>query len=347
MTEDAHERIEPSELRRIVLRWSRGVGFSDADAATIADVIVDADLHGVHSHGVRLLARLAPEIQRGSIDPSATPALVEDRGVTGVMDANHAFGPVACSAAVAHVCERAAVYGMTAVALRNSSHWGRPAFYSTEVARRNLVLIAGSNSALAMPLWGAAVKSVGNNPITIGIPNPVGEPWVLDISMQQAAWGKIGVYRDAGEMLPDAWGFDAAGEPTRDPAALVASGRVRPMGDHKGSGLAVMFEALTGGLAGSLNSFEISRGMADGGRQQKSQFFLALDPAAFGGAEAFGRVVSSFTQSVAGIEPAQGHDEVRLPGMGAARYRRAYASDGIPLIPTIKSALAILNQQES
>lgn len=334
--------IQVQELREVVLAWSMASGFSAADAQTVTDVIVDADLHGVHSHGVRLLATLAPQILRRSIDPAAVPTLVKDRGVTGVVDGHHGFGPVVCSFATTHVLGRARSHGMAAVAIRHSSHWGQPAYYARRATAEGLVLLAISNSAAAMPLWGASVKSVGNNPITIGLPRRDAEPLVLDVSMQQAAWGKLHVHREAKEALPEAWGYDRVGQPTTDAAAIIESGRIRPMGDHKGSGLAVMFEALTGGLAGSLHSVEVSAAMQDDGRQLKSQFFMAIDPEAFGGAEAFERLLASFTEATGKLEPAPGHERVRLPGEGAATYRERYLRDGVPLIPALRNALAVL-----
>lgn len=336
------ERIPVERLRQVVHAWCLRAGFSSADAATVGEVIVDADLHGVHSHGIRLLSTLAPEILRGSIDATAVPEAIKDRGVSSVIDAHHAFGPVACRFALEHVVARAAELGMAAAAIRHSSHWGQPAYYARHAAAAGMVLLAISNSAAAMPLWGATVKSVGNNPLTIGVPRQGAEPWVLDISMQQAAWGRLHVHREAGQQLPEPWGFDRNGQPSTDPAAILASGRIRPMGDHKGSGLAVMFEALTGGLAGSLHTVEVSSSMLASGRQMKSQFFLAIDPEAFGGSEAMTRLVTSFADATAGLAPAPGHQRVRLPGEGAASHRERHLRDGVPLIPALRRALEVL-----
>lgn len=339
---EPRDTISVAELRDVVLGWCRRVGFSARDAAVVADVIIDADVHGVHSHGVRLLSRLAPAIERGVVDARGRPELAIDRGVTGVVDGHHAFGPVVCTFAVDHVVERCARFGLAAVAVRNSSHWGQPAFYARRAAARGVVLWAVSNSASAMPLWGAARKSVGNNPTAFGVPRADGEPIVLDVSMQQAAWGKLGVYADAGEQLPEAWGYDEEGRPTTDPAAIRASGRIRPMGDHKGSGLAVVFEALTGGLAASLHSGEVTASMEAGGHELKSQLFVAFDPDAFGGRDGFERTVAAFAGAAGGLEPAPGFDRVRLPGEGAAAHRIRHEETGIPLIPAVREGIRLL-----
>lgn len=334
--------IGAQELHDIVAAWCMKAGFSEADAGGVASVVVDADVSGAHSHGIRLLAGLMPEIARGSVDPAARPTFVLDGGATAVMDGRHAFGPVVCLQALDHVIERCRRHGVAVVAIRNSSHWGRPAYYGRLAAERGVVLIAISNSAAAMPLWGAVEKSVGNNPIVIAVPRERGEPLVLDVSMQMAAWGRVRLHRDAGERLPAAWGYGRDGTPTDDPEELLASGRMRPMGDHKGSGLAVMFEMLTAGLAGGLHSLELTVRMGEGGHQHKSQLFIALDPARFAGTEALAGVVRSYAAAVRGLASQPGTSGPRLPGEGSASVRASNLEHGIPLTPALEAALAQL-----
>lgn len=323
---------------------ARVLGFGAADARQVAAVIADADLHGVHSHGIRLLATHLPQLRSGAINVAARPLLAVDNGVTGVIDGAHGYGPVVCSHATSLAIERASRHGLAALAVRHSSHWGCPSFYARQATEAGLVLFGASNTGLAMPLWGAAEKSVGNNPITFGVPSAHGDPWILDISMQRASWGKLAVYRDAGSRLPGAWGLDGKQQPTDDPAAIIASGLIHPMGDHKGSGLAVVIEALTGGLAASLHSHEIRQRLDRKQTQHKSQFFLVLNPAAFGGSEGFERVVASFSAAAAAARSSHAERPVRLPGKGAADKRRKHLASGIPLTPTLRNAIATLNE---
>lgn len=336
------DSVAADVLREVVSQWCGRVGFSIEDAQNVAAVIVDADVSGVHSHGVRLLAGLIPEIESGTISPTARPRFVVDEGSTAVLDGCHAFGPVACLQALDHVTERCRNHGIAAIAIRNSSHWGRPAYYGRVAAQRGVVLIAISNSAAAMPLWGAVDKSVGNNPLVIAVPREGAEPLVLDVSMQTAAWNRVKLHRDAGERLPTAWGYARDGTLTDDPAELLASGRMRPMGDHKGSGLAVVFEMLTAGLSGGLHSVELTARMEAGDHQFKSQLFIAIDPDRFSGAAALERVVRSYAESIADLEPVPGTAGPRLPGEGSAAARAHNLKHGIQLTPELESAVAML-----
>ena len=94
--------------------------------------------------------------------------------------------------------------------------------------------------------------------------------------------------RREGKRFPGPWALDAAGRPTDDPAALFADppGTLLPVGGtdhgHKGYGLALMVEALTQGLGGFGRAEAPTRWGA-------SVFVQVIDPAAFGGADAFRR----------------------------------------------------------
>lgn len=334
--------VSADELRDLVAAWCISVGFSITDSGTVADVVTEADICGAHSHGIRLLVSVREEILAGTIDPEARPTVLQESDVVTLLDGNHGFGPVACTEAVARVVDAARRSGIAAVSVRRSSHWGRPAYYGRIATEQDTILIGISNSAAAMPLWGTGSRSVGNNPIVIAVPSRNGDPLVLDISMQVAAWGKVRLYRDAGERLPGAWGYTHDGTPTDDPNELLASGRIRPMGDHKGSALAVMFEMLTAGLAGGLHSVEISEIMESGGPQHKSQLFIALDARHYSGSEALDRVVSSYARLVAGLEPLPGGTGPRLPGKGSAATRRRSLSNGVMITKPLADALQVL-----
>jgi LDH2 family malate/lactate/ureidoglycolate dehydrogenase len=342
MTEPAPATIPLAELDALVCRAAAALGFRPEDAAKVAEILCDADLHGVHSHGIRLLVAHLAQFRAGAIRPDAVPQLALDRGVTGVVDGGHGYGMVVCDFAVNRAMERAARFGMAALSVRNSSHWGCPSYYARKAATAGYVLFGASNADLSMPLWGGAEQGVGNNPVIFGVPRRDGEPWVLDISMQRAAWSKLAVYQDAGKSLPGEWGLDSDHRPSSDPASIIASGLIHPMGEHKGSGLAVIMEALTGGLAGSLHSHEISARAALNEPRHKSQFFLVMDPEAFAGRAPLERLVSSFSAAAAATRPADPETPVRLPGEGAAAIRQRHLREGIPLIPTIVKAIKAL-----
>src|SRR4030095_8621812 len=97
--------------------------------------------------------------------------------------------------------------------------------------------------------------------------------------------------------------------------------------------LALLVEALTAGLAGF--------GRADPPEGWGATVFVqVLDPAAFGGANAFARQTDFLVDACHAATPRPGVERVRVPGEnGLSRYR-AQCAQGVALHPTILPALA-------
>src|SRR5262249_4283766 len=127
--------------------------------------------------------------------------------------------------------------------------------------------------------FGAISPVFTPNPLGAGIPTS-GDPILLDISASYTTNGMTERLYKAGAPLAHPWIQDAQGNPTRDPSVWFnePKGTLLPLGGveagHKGFALALLIEALTGGLAGH-------------GRANPSEgwgatvFVQALDPAAF------------------------------------------------------------------
>jgi LDH2 family malate/lactate/ureidoglycolate dehydrogenase len=184
---------------------------------------------------------------------------------------------------------------------------------------------------------GSSTPVLGNNPLAIAAPRGAGRhPVVLDIAMSQAALGRVATAQREGETVPLGWGLDAHGDPTSDAAAILASHNLLPMGGHKGAGLALMMEILTAALGGGPLSHEIVQADASGLDAGASKLFVAIDVGAFGDPAEFGARVDGLAAHLR--ERASGPDAM-LPGERGWRSRDAYARDGIPVHPTVVSAL--------
>jgi LDH2 family malate/lactate/ureidoglycolate dehydrogenase len=327
------ERISAEALTRFVVTALMACGLSETDAATASEVVVEADLRGVDSHGVRVLANRAAEMKAGKIDPLALPRRLEQRGATAQFDGGHGYGPLLCVRVLPTAAELAATQGIGLVLLKNSSHWGCPAYYTRWLARHGCIGIGLTNTHLVMPLWGSSEPSVGNNPMTIAAPRREHEPIVLDIAMQQIAWGGLRLAAEKGERLPGAWGYDTDGRPTDDPAAIVKSQRVRPMGDHKGSGLAFMIDILTGVIAGGLLSSDVSAEMEIGRPVGYSQTFIAIRPDRLMPMGTYYDQVERLYATAKRAPRASEFSEIMLPGDRSNRTMAERVRAGIPLGP--------------
>lgn len=256
-----------------------------------AQIMAEADLHGVPSHGVRMLPPLLRGLDEGRA--KAQPALrwVREFGAICVLDGDNGPGRYVAATAMQAAVERARQFGVGVCLATHTSHWGRAHAYALRAAQAGCIGLCTTNAVQTMAAWGAGKAVIGNNPLAIAVPRAAGQPpVVLDIAMSQAAVGKVGTWLREGRELPPGWGVDAQGEPSTDAKAILA-GAVSPMGGHKGAGLALMLEFMTAALGGGLFCRDLS---AVGGavETQTSKLFIALDIKAFGAEEFEARIES-------------------------------------------------------
>ena len=131
---------------------------------------------------------------------------------------------------------------------------------------------------------GAAQKLLfGTNPIAFSTPREDEAPLVIDMSLSKVARGKVMVANQQDEKIPEGWAIDSEGKPTTDPKKAL-EGAMLPIGDAKGSALALMVEILAAGLTGSNFGFEASSFLnAEGDSPGVGQLIIAIDPSFFAG----------------------------------------------------------------
>ena len=301
-----------------------------------ARTMVEADLQGVPSHGVRMLPPLLAAIREKRITANPRTNLDRDNGATCLFDGDRGPGRFVATRAMEHAIERAGRFGVGLCLARRTSHWGRAHAYASQAAQAGLIGLCATNAIPVMLAWGSSRPLLGNNPLAIAVPHAP-DPVVLDIAMSQAAYGKIGTYRREGRKIPPGWGLDAEGQPTDDPAAILATRRLLPMGGHTGAGLALMIELLTGALAGGLLSQEIAAIDATGQDADSSKLFLAIDTGAFGPPDRFAERVTDMLAYLRTSEPEAG---IKFPGERGWQTRARYLAEGIPLHAEIVEQLA-------
>src|SRR5215469_5409773 len=305
-------RVQHERLKEIIRAALSGASVSTEVGQVEAEVMAEADLQGVPSHGVRMLPGLLCGIRDGRVNPRPEPRLVRERKGTSLLDGDNGPGRFVSVEAMRNAIDRAKQFGVGACLANRLCHWGRAHAYASRAAQEGLVGICTTNAISNMLAWGSSRPLLGNNPLAIGVPREAGqEPLVLDMAMSQAAIGKIGTFLREGKKVPSNWGLDASGKSSEDPAAILASGKVLPFGDHKGAGLAFMIELLTGGLSGGPFSFEIGKADTSGLDPGSSKLFLAIDVEAFIDAVQFRRRVEEFISYLGSAEPGL---EIALPG---------------------------------
>jgi LDH2 family malate/lactate/ureidoglycolate dehydrogenase len=330
-------KIRHAQLVSVITKAMADVGAPANIAAIEAELMAEADLHGVPSHGVRMLPELVRGIRERRVTANPQIKIIRERPASCVLDGDNGPGRFVSVQAMQHAVERAKRSGIGACLATRVSHWGRAHAYAFRAAQASAVGICITNALTNMLAFGSTRPLLGNNPLAIGVPRGAGkEPVVLDMAMSQAAVGKIRTYLREGKKAPVNWGLDAAGQPTDDPATILAAKKVLPIGDHKGAGLSLMMELLTGALSGGLFSHEIGEADPSGIDPGSSKLFLALDISAFVEAERFGQRVEELIDWLRQAEPGL---TINLPGERGWQARERNLAEGIPIHPEIVAQL--------
>lgn len=265
------------ELARALLVAS---GLEALAAEQTAQALVIADAWGVHSHGLLRLPDYLRRLHAGGCNAAAGLRPVVDTGPVVTFDGEDGLGHWQLWRAAETARERCAVHGVATVAVGRSSHCGALGVYTLPLVEAGLVGLVLSHGPAVMPPWGGTTAVVSTSPLAAGIPSRP-RPAIVDLATSAVARGRIKVYAQRGEPLPDGWAFTAEGAPTSDPAAAL-DGMLAPLGGAKGFALAFLIEALTAGLVGPALSTDVVD-MFDPGDaarpQQIAHLVLALDPA--------------------------------------------------------------------
>jgi LDH2 family malate/lactate/ureidoglycolate dehydrogenase len=327
---ETERRLTEHDLQRGVQAIFEACGLTAADAHLLTESLVQADLRGIHSHGVMRVPNYVLRLTQGGVDPKGQPAVVKDAGAVLVVDGGNSMGQIGGAFAMHAAIERAYDTGIAFAALGRSNHCGALDHYARMAIAADMIGIVGTNALPTMAPWGGIDKLVGLNPIGVGIPAGEELPFVLDVALGATAHGKMQIYEQKGAPIPEGWAFDAEGRPTTDVAQALA-GLVQPIGGHKGIGLATAIGILSTLLSGAGYGRE-SGNMIDGpvaGRD--GQFYLALNVGAFEDVATFKARMDALIRDYKATRLAPGFERVYVPGELEVGLERARRSDGIPL----------------
>lgn len=314
------------------------VGVPERQATVVAQSLVDADRRGLPSHGVLLVPMYVERLERGSVSTATSARTVRDDGATAVLDAQNALGQLTSDQAMALAVDKAKTYGVGVVSVRHAFHFGAASRYVRQAAEAGCIGIAAANTRPLMPAPGGAEPVVGNNPLAVGVPRGDGPPMILDMALSQAALGKIRLASAEGRPIPDTWATDRDGTPTTD-ASTALAGMLLPAAGHKGFGLALMLEVLTGVLSGGAFGQQVQGLYADTASPNDcAHFFLALDVDRLTGLSAFTDRVDDLSAMVTGSRRAPGVDRILLPGQ-PEEERAEESRDRVWVDASVMSAL--------
>ena len=333
-------RYSTAALTDLAAGLLTAAGLDGDKAGAVAAILVEGDLMGHTTHGLALLAPYLAELESGSMTRDGGPDVVQDVAAAVTWDGRRLPGPWLVLQAMAVATARAKQYGTGTVVIRRSHHIACLAAYLKRATDQGLLMVltcSDPNSASVAP-FGGLDPVFTPNPLSAGIPTP-GEPVLVDISTSATTNGLTNRLHKEGARLPAPWVIDGHGQPSDDPAALFREpkGTILPLGGmdsgHKGYGLSLLVEALTGALAG--------HGRADPREGWGATVFLQiLDPDAFSGSGAFTRQTGAVVDQCHAARPAQSGKAVRMPGEKGLANAKEQRDAGVELYPGILASLA-------
>lgn len=338
--------VRAEQLRGFLLAVLERLGMPPAIAELTAELMVQTDLRGVDSHGVAMLPKYLEWIRAGFILPAAEPKVVRDEGPTALVDGQQAMGHYTATAAMELAIAKARAYGVGFVAVRNSNHFGACALYSMKALAHDMIGLALTNSAFPsmVPTFGRTAM-LATNPLSVAAPAGREPPFVLDMATTTVAIGQLALAALWERPIPEGWALDPSGRPTTDPAVGLASrlltplGGSRELGGHKGYGLGLLVDILSGVLPGAVHGDLYFRSDLKDRRANVGHLFGAIEIARFRPVAEFKAAMDDLLAALKASPKAEGHDRIYVAGEPEFECEARRRREGIPLPPRLIAQL--------
>ena len=331
------------------------LGVPEKDAHVTTDVLVLADLRGVDSHGVARLPRYYTDLKNGWTRPTDQSKIIKETKATALIDGGQSLGQVVGRKGMELAVKKAKETAVGIVSVRNSHHYGIAGYYSLMALEQNLIGVSMTNAApLVVPTFGRTAI-MGTNPISLTAPTEKEKAFVLDMATSVVPRGKLEVYERQKKLIPLGWAVDTTGRGTSDPHTVLDAlskrlgGGILPLGGegeehsgHKGYGLALMVDVLSGVLSGSATGLGVDVVKA---KPNVGHFFMAIDPSAFRPLGEFKRDMDRLARELKDSPKAEGQSRIYVHGEKSSARTEKYRREGIPLLgPVVNEMKRVGNE---
>ena len=333
-------RLPAAQVRRFLASALERLGLPPADAASVADLMTEAELQGSDGHGVIRLVPYARRIRAGGINLKPDIRVVKEKAAMALVDGDNGMGHLVMKKAAEIAIAKARQCGVAWVGSRLSNHAGPASLYARMCLPHDMVgMYFAVGNANHLPPWGGLDMLLSTNPIAVAVPAGEEAPVVLDMATTVAAYGKVKAKAQRGEQMPVGWMIDRQGQPLTDPKRA-EEGFLMPIGGYKGYGLAM----IVGILAGTLNGAAMGSETIDFNHDATSvtntgQAIVAIDPDAFGELDAFKARVDKLVRELRASERMPGVDRIWMPGEQSHAKRLVNEREGLALPPALREQL--------
>ena len=278
---------------------------------------------------------------------------MRDRKSVAVIDGNNGVGMVIGYKAMELAISKAKEYGLGAVAVRNSNHFGIDGYYPLMAIEHNMVGMSFTNARPSINPTFSVQPKLGTNPIAFGAPTDEDIPFLLDAATSIIQRGKVEVYARIDKTMPEGWVISDESTPVTDPSyALQALGKDKavllPLGGagedlsgYKGYGLATMVEIFSSAFQ-TANFLGATLGIDENGNNKPfglGHFFMAFDIESFVDVAVFKKTTGDILRELRAAKKAPGHDRIYTAGEKEYDNEKRLAEIGIEINPQIQKEM--------
>ncbi|MFX0002930.1 MAG: Ldh family oxidoreductase [Candidatus Hodarchaeota archaeon] len=330
----------------------------EGHAEIIAKVLISSDLKGIDSHGVQRLKMYYDRIKEGIYNPKTKIKIIRDDKTTAVLDGGCGMGHVIAYLAMRLAIEKAKKYGVGAVAVRNSTHFGIAGYYSSMAIKEGMIGFVTTNTRPAVPPTFGIEPMLGTNPLTYGAPTDEDFPFLIDCATSIIQRGKVEVYNRLHKPLPDGLIISSNGNSKTDPnvvlnklvnrsaALLPLGGKGEDTSGHKGYGYATFVEILSSALQDGVYLKDTAGIVENGQKRLKvGHFFLVINIQNFIPLERFKEISGNIMRELRSSKKAPGKERIYTAGEKEYYNELERRNTGIPINKSLQNDIKIIQKE--
>jgi len=201
-------RIFHHRLIEWTLKLLETAGFDHAQTSRFTEALIWSDLVGRTTHGVWRLPTYLARLEAKVIKCPCSPSFSHDSHAVAIMDGDQGLGHYVGHEAMRCAIGKAEKFGIGAVAVHNSNHFGIGAYFVNLAAERDMIGLAFSNSTAKVVAHGGIKPVFGTNPIAFGAPGRDGSHLLLDMSTSAVCGTQVQRFAEEGLPLPQGIAID-------------------------------------------------------------------------------------------------------------------------------------------
>ncbi len=350
--------VKPHILKNFIKDVFIKLGAPKKHAEIVSDVLITSDIRGIDSHGIQRLKTYYERIKQGIYNVKTKPKLIKETPTTAVIDGGFGLGPVIAYKSMKLAIKKAKKFGLGAVAVRNSTHFGIAGYYSLMAIKEGMIGITTTNTRPMVPPTFGVEPLLGTNPLTMGAPTDERFPFLIDCATSIIQRGKVEVYNRLHKSLPNGLIITKNGKTEDDPNEVLheldeASAALLPLGGkgestsgHKGYGYATFVEILSSALQEGI-FLKNTAGIYENNQKRLpvGHFFFAINIENFMGINSFKETTGNIMRTLRSSKKEPGVERIYTAGEKEHINEIERKKTGIPLNKSIQKDIIRIQKE--